>query len=182
MTLNQHFERLYEDELDYVYTTLRRMGVSAKDVADVAHEVFVRVYRLLPQFDASRPAKPWLYTICYFASKEYRRNPDPASVAHASKEPAEGQEEALESAADEKLSPEAVAMLQSERELLYQALNALTDAQRMVMILFELEQRSMADVASMLRIPLHTAYSRLKAGRRALESVVKDILSEEEAI
>jgi len=45
-------------------------------------------------------------------------------------------------------------------------LEQLSDERRVVFVLAELEQMSMPQIATMLRIPLNTAYSRLRLARR----------------
>ena len=37
------FEELFDAELPYVWTSLRRLGVLPRDLEDVAHELFLQV-------------------------------------------------------------------------------------------------------------------------------------------
>ena len=54
---------IFETELDYVWRSLRRLGVRERDVDDVTHDAFIVVYRTLDQYDPSRPLRPWLFGI-----------------------------------------------------------------------------------------------------------------------
>jgi RNA polymerase sigma-70 factor (ECF subfamily) len=56
---------IYQEHLDYVWHSLRRLGVPEKDVPDVAHDVFLTVARVLPTYDPSRPLRPWLFVVAF---------------------------------------------------------------------------------------------------------------------
>lgn len=45
----------------------------ADDAADVAQETFIRAYRRLDQFDASRPLRPWLLQVAANLARNRRR-------------------------------------------------------------------------------------------------------------
>jgi RNA polymerase sigma-70 factor, ECF subfamily len=49
------FATVFEHEFDYVWFTLRRLGVRDGDLEDVTHDVFIRVHAHLDQYDADRP-------------------------------------------------------------------------------------------------------------------------------
>ena len=66
------FRSLFDAEFSYVWNTLRRLGVPAADVLDQTQEVFLVVHGLLPDYDASRPARPWLFAIAYRVACRYR--------------------------------------------------------------------------------------------------------------
>ena len=67
------FRTMFEREASYVMCSLRRLGVRERDVPDVAHDVFVTVYRLLEGYDADRPARPWLFAIALRVAADHRR-------------------------------------------------------------------------------------------------------------
>ena len=58
---------------------------------------------------------------------------------------------------------------QRMRARLNALLQNLSEEQRTVVVLFEIEQMSMKDIAEQLGCPLQTAYSRLRLGREALK-------------
>lgn len=64
------FEEIYYTYKDDVYTACMRMLGNAAEAEDAAQEVFVRLLRVLPRYDASRASfRTWLLTIttnyCY---------------------------------------------------------------------------------------------------------------------
>jgi RNA polymerase sigma-70 factor (ECF subfamily) len=148
------FRRLFEMHYDYVYHSLRRLGVHTRDLEDVAHEVFLEVYRKLDVLDPARPAKPWLFAFAFRFASDYRR-----LSRHKDDLGGDGSAPSVEP------SPEAAAMQRERVELAARCLSALSLELRTVFILYELDGVAMKDIAASLDIPLATAYSRLRLAR-----------------
>jgi hypothetical protein len=72
------FAEVYDQGPDYVYRTLRRMGVPEANCPDAMHEVFVVVHRRLPDYDPQRRLKGWLARIsANIAAKPSATGEDP---------------------------------------------------------------------------------------------------------
>jgi len=69
----QEFESLFVAEFAFICRTLQRLGVREADVHDIAQELFLAVYRALPEWDRSRPQKPWLFGFAVRFASNYRR-------------------------------------------------------------------------------------------------------------
>ncbi|HEX9297802.1 MAG TPA: RNA polymerase sigma factor [Polyangiaceae bacterium] len=159
------FRDLFEHEFDYVCFALRRLGVSERDLEDVTHDVFVRVYLQLEQYDPVRPLRPWLFGFAYRTASEYRRL-------------ARHRVEALRDTSDlPDSAPSAADHLETRQalELASSALSELDLDRRAVFILHEIEAVAMPQVAEGLGIPLNTAYSRLRLAREQFARAVKKI-------
>lgn len=52
--------------------TLRQLGVSPRDLEDIAHEVFLRVRKHWHEYNPSRPLRPWLLVFAFRQASEYR--------------------------------------------------------------------------------------------------------------
>lgn len=162
MTGAPAFRAIYEAEFDYVWESLRRLGVRASDLEDVAHDVFVTVHRKLGDYDAFRPIRPWLFGIAFRVASDYRRS------SRVQREIFDGELEVQDPgpAADERLeSTEA-------HRLVMAALDTINLDQRAVFILHELDGQSIPEVAAALGAPLNTIYSRLRLARKAFASAV----------
>lgn len=152
------FDAVYEREFDYVWTTLRRMGVGESSLPDATHDVFVVVFRRLEDFDPSRPLRPWLFGIAYRVASDrralaYNRRETPAEIPDISVDDS---------------NAEAALDRSQRRALVHDALEKVDEGQRAVLIAHDLEERPMAEIASELNIPVKTAYSRLRLAREAL--------------
>jgi RNA polymerase sigma factor (sigma-70 family) len=150
----------FESELDYVYRTLRRLGVSAADIEDLAQDVFVVMWRRWADYDQNRPVRPWLAGIaCHLAMKHLSRRRREVQRADADQR----DDTAL---ADERLASARV------RALVLRALAALPDRHRAALTQHELEGLSVRELSSIWSVPLFTAYTRLRAARRAFARAV----------
>ena len=150
----------------YVLRVVRYLGVTDREVMDVAQDVFLRAFTKLADWDASRGSlRSWLYGYCVHVVANHRRlrrhtretlGHDPDSRATD----AAGQEESVARA--------------EARARLIAALDTLTEEQRTVTVLHAIEELPMSEVTSILAIPLTTGYSRYEAARKALRRALAD--------
>ena len=159
------FGAIYDAELPYVWRSLRRLGVPARDVEDVAHDLFVRVYHNLASYERSRPLRPWLFGFAFRVASEYRRK-----AGHARE--LLGEEEAVPAASVDASGERRVARRQA-RELVMEALEAVALERRAVFVLHEIDGHSIPEVAEALELPLNTAYSRLRLAREEFTEAVE---------
>jgi RNA polymerase sigma-70 factor (ECF subfamily) len=156
----------FEAHFDYVWHTLRRLGVRPADLEDVAHDVFLLVHRHADRYDRGRPVKPWLFGFAFRIASDYRhkaahRREAPASTS----DPLEATEPAP-SALDRLVQREEIA-------LAHAALETLDLDRRAVFILHELDGCPVPEVAAALASPINTAYSRLRAARQKFAASVR---------
>jgi RNA polymerase sigma-70 factor (ECF subfamily) len=157
------FAELFEAHLDDVWHTLRRLGVRERDLEDVAHEVFITVHRRLPEYDATRPPRPWLFAFALRAAADYRK---------LARHRADLVEDAGE-IADPTPSPDERAMTRQRMDLVVRALDSLDFDRRTIFVLQEIDGMGAREAATLLGIPLNTAYSRLRLAREDFAQAVR---------
>jgi RNA polymerase sigma-70 factor (ECF subfamily) len=165
------FRRLFDAELQYVWNTLRYLGVRQPDVKDIAHEVFLTVYQRLSDHDPSRPVRPWLFVISYHAAGNYRR------LARHRREILGEDEEVGDASVTAQEQMEQC----ERRRLLLAALERVDLDKRAVLVMHDMDGIAIPQVAEALGIPLNTAYSRLRLAREELRAVVDHLLRGGEA-
>ncbi len=151
---------LFREHGPFVWRALRRLGVPESDAADVCQEVFVVVHRRLKDFEHRSAIRTWIYGICVRSAADYRKR------AHR-------RHEIVTDAIPEQLAenrPDSALLMQQARGLLDRILDDLDDDKRAVFVLYEIEQLTMADVATAVGCPLQTAYSRLHAARDLVQA------------
>jgi RNA polymerase sigma-70 factor (ECF subfamily) len=159
------FDAVFQSELGYVWSTLRRLGVREADAQDQAQEVFVVVHQILGDYDPSRPLRPWLFGIAYRVACRYRalarhrREVGAPDDAPEPVDPGPGADAALEAS--------------QARDLVLRALDGIELGRRAVFVMNVIDERPMPEVAEALQIPLNTAYSRLRLAREDFEQAVK---------
>jgi len=157
---------VYESYFRYVWRCLRSLGVRDSQLEDALQDVFMVVQRRLPEFDGRAAVRTWLYAIALRVARKYRERArrEPASLEAAREDDPE-----LASVHEASGGSE----LESDRLVLARrALSSLDDDKREIFVLARVEQMSAPEIASVLRIPLNTVYSRLRAARLAFEAEI----------
>lgn len=155
--------------------TLLQLGVPGRDVDDVAQEVLRGIQQGLAGFEPARSARPesalrgWIFGICERQARSHRRAGRKRDEVLC---PVEVFERMAVFAGDGETR-----LLDRERSTLLVTLLALLEpVRRAVVVAYELEQVPMVDVARALRIPVNTAWNRLRLGRADLRAGVRRML------
>ncbi|HXT97451.1 MAG TPA: sigma-70 family RNA polymerase sigma factor [Polyangia bacterium] len=156
----------FQRELDYVYRTFRRLGTAPSEVDDLAQDLFLALRRSWPEYDPSRPLRPYLFGIAFRIASAHQRK--------RSREVAFG----ILEVDDAGPGPDDALRAKQSRALLLAALERVPLPRRAVLVMHELDEVPVAEVASVLSIPLFTAYSRLRKARRELQAAVRRMLRE----
>jgi RNA polymerase sigma-70 factor (ECF subfamily) len=158
------FSEVYSENVAFVWRSLRRLGISERDLDDVCQEVFVIVHRKLATFHATAMMRTWLFGIARRVAADHRKR------AHVRRETLAVPSTLDTSAAVIDTEP---AEMRRARAILDEILDELDDKKRAVFVLFELEGMPMSEIAKAVECPLQTAYSRLAAARKQVESAVR---------
>jgi RNA polymerase sigma-70 factor (ECF subfamily) len=156
--------RAFLEELDYVHRTLLRLGAAASDVDDLMQDVFLALRSAWNRCDKSRPLRPYLFGIAFRIVAAYRRKRNrevPFGIVELPDAHAD---------LDERLHGA------QARRLLLAALEHLPLPRRAVLVMHELDDIPVADVAATLKIPRFTAYGRLRKARRELATALRRML------
>jgi len=162
------FVDLYRAELAYVVRTLRRLGVAERDVEDVAHDVFLVVFRRREDRDPARPIRPWLFGIAYRVVGNHFQK------AHRRREVSDETPESADGAP----TPAEDAEQHERRRILLRALDDLDHEHRAVAILYEIEGLPAPVIAETLAIPVNTVYSRARSARQRLLEATRQLRGE----
>jgi RNA polymerase sigma-70 factor (ECF subfamily) len=147
---------IYDAELSYVWSCLRRLGVARSDLEDVAHDVFVVIHRRLGTYDPARPLRPWLFGIAFRVVSEHRRHHVRRGAFSMEEEPA-----------DPSTGEDAITR-HEERAWVHGALAAVPLERRAVLLLHDVEGCTAPEIAELVQVPLNTVYSRLRIARHEL--------------
>jgi RNA polymerase sigma-70 factor (ECF subfamily) len=149
------FTVIFREHSSYVWSTLRRLGVRERDLEDLVHDVFIVVHRHLPDFDARRPLRPWLFGIAFRVASGYRR------LGRTQNELVSDDLEGTSS------TPSADDLLQAKQEqtLVLRALEAMDLDKRGILVMHDFDGHAMPEIARVFEVPLNTAYSRLRLAR-----------------
>ncbi len=153
---------LYAEHFPGVWRNLSRLGVPWDLLDDAVQDVFLVVHRRTADFGGRCSLKTWIFGIVVRVAKEYRR----AARRHAAR--VESYTEAM-SAPNEGSSPADEAARREEIELLHRILAGLSEEERAVFVLVELEQLSVREAAEAASLSLTTCERRLRSARQRFE-------------
>lgn len=171
-TPSEHrFEEVYDQYFDFVWRSVRRLGVPANAVDDAVQDVFVVVHRRLGDFEGRSTVKTWLFGIALRVARSHRRKAARASLLDPLPD---------DVVADGADRPDVATESQQARDLVQRFLDGLDDEKRTVFILADLEEHTAPEIARALGIGVNTVYSRLRAARKQFESTVKRHRAREE--
>lgn len=163
---------LYDQYFDFVWRSLRRLGVGDVDLDDAAQDVYLVVHRRLCTFEERAHVKSWIFAISMRIAKDYRRR-----FARARLRQIDAGE--LQLVCHRGTPEEAHLKQQAAAQVLY-ILDGLDDEKRAVFVLAELERMPAPEIAEALGVPLNTVYSRLRLARAAFEESAKRLRAQDE--
>lgn len=162
--------RIVSAQFDALWRFLRRLGVPESDVDDAVQEVILVLARRLDEVrDGSE--RSFVLSTAFRVASGMRRQVKRRREVH---------DAPLLERASPGLDPEAAAEQQRLAALLARILDRLSLELRAVFVLYELEDFTMAEIASALALPAGTVASRLRRGREAFERLAAQALGEGE--
>jgi len=159
------FESIYKQYFDFVWASVRRLGVALPATDDVVQEVFIVIHSRLHTLEQPEALRSWIYGVVRRTVSSYhrsRRARDASGVTLAT-EP------------DMRRTPPTPFDLTEQNDrlrLLWSVLEELDESKREVFSMAELDELTVPEIAEILAIPLNTAYSRLRAARQAFEEAL----------
>ena len=161
-----------------IYSLLARTVHDRADAADLAQEVFVKVFRGVGSFHGESSLRTWIYRIALHEASNQRR----WWMRHKQQEVAIEQEMAdMESGQPARLvdmlvdpseSPYEMAVHEENRVRMETALNQVPEPFRTTLVLRDIEGFVYEEVAEMQGVNLGTVKSRLVRGRAALKAIL----------
>jgi RNA polymerase sigma-70 factor (ECF subfamily) len=157
---------MFEAHHDGVWRALRRLGIADAQVDDAVQRVFMVATQRLATIRRGEEGA-FLYGVALRLASEMRRR-DPVRREVATKG-------ALAHMADDAKGPEEALLEHEARAALDATLAAMPDDLREVLVLVELQELEVAEVARILGVPVGTASSRLRRAREAFTSSARRV-------
>jgi len=153
---------MYDRHRHLVYRTALAITCDPDMASDLLQEVFLRLHRFAERIDPTRPLQPWLYRMTVNLSYTWIKRKsrwmryinEMAERIITERRPA---------------SPHNIAERDESWRWVRQAILALPVQQRMVVVLYYINDLSLKEIAEILEIPVGTVKSRLHYARRVLK-------------
>jgi RNA polymerase sigma-70 factor (ECF subfamily) len=161
--------RAYELHGRFLWQTLFRLGIREDDLPDALQDVLIVVHRRGRDFEPDARPTTWLYAICRRVAAARRRK------AYARRETVDSNIELIDPE-----DPERIAATRRAKLRLDRILDELSDDQRIVFVMFEVEGLSCPEIADELAVPVGTVYSRLHAARQTFHKALARLKASEQ--
>jgi len=168
---------IIEEYQGRVAANIARMTGAGIDPEELAHEVFVRVWKSAHRYEPTARLSTWLFAIA--------RNLVLNEIRYKTRHPALSRDALLEDGHPEAEGPPAnqsrqpdAALLEAElHEAIDQALQALPENQRTAILLRRYEDLSYEEIATFLEVSVPSVKSLLFRARAALREALSDYLA-----
>ena len=159
-----------------VYSLIVRMVNDPGTAEDLAQEVFVKAYRSLRTYDASRKLSSWLFKIAHNTTIDHLRRHSPDTVSLEAPADEEGRGGLAAVLSDESVEdPAAAAERRDMARSLERAISRLRSEYREAVVLFYVEGASYQEICDVTRLPLGTVKTNLHRARKELATEMSAI-------
>ncbi len=169
------FDRLISKYQRRVYTFAYRLTGNAEDAADVAADVFVRLYTSLGSFRGQSSFVTWLFRVVtniYLDSRKRKRVRQTQSLD----EVIELEESSVQRQYDDDSpTPHEIAEGKERTAALQQAIASLPEYQRVMIVMYHVDGMAYEEIAEALEMPIGTVKSRLNRARMALRRKLEPV-------
>lgn len=155
------FEDLAVPLFDQLYNFAHWLTQDASEAEDLVQETYAKALRGFSSFQAGTNFRAWIYKILRNAFLTSRTG---------LKETVDLGDEGADSIASVDPTPEAILIVEADRESVRQAMRELTIPYREILLLCEVEEMSYEEIAQTLTIPTGTVMSRLYRARKSLRA------------
>ena len=176
-------DRLFAEQaiplIDQLFGAALGMTRNRADAEDLVQETFMKAYTKFHQYQQETNIKAWLYRILTNTYITHYRKAQ-RSPKRSGGEEVEDWQLAAAASHDEKglVSAEAEALDNIPSSQLRTALESLSEDQRVVVLLSDVEGFAYKEIADMLDIPIGTVMSRLHRGRKNLREGLSALAAE----
>jgi len=164
--LERRITAVVAEQYDFVWRSLRRLGVPEEAADDAAQQVFCVFARRAPGVPPEKD-KTFLFGVVIRVAQNARRS--------RARRPEYVDDDAIAAMPCEQAGPEQLLEQRRARALLDDLLAEMPMDLRAVFVLYEIEEMTMVEIANVLDLPSGTVASRLRRARELFESLAAGV-------
>jgi RNA polymerase sigma-70 factor (ECF subfamily) len=167
------FARVYEEHFAFAWRTLRRLGVPSERLDDALQDAFLVISQRLSTYDPARGhLRSWIYGIVVHVVRNDRRRHRRKEAPCVPLSDSDSSPDLGERLATSAPSPSQTAEEHEALRLALSILDALPEERREVLVLADLEEMPIVEIAESLGLNVNTTHSRLRAARREFDEAL----------
>lgn len=163
---------LYRQTSGKAYFVARRILNDEDQIADILQESYVKAFSRLPTLEDPEKFQGWLDTIVINKCKDYLKKKKPILFTELESEgdtPLDFEDTNVE------FSPEASVDYSETKRLVGEMIDRLPEDQKMCLLLYYYEERSVNEIAQMMDCSVNTVKSRLNYARKNIKNQVEEL-------
>ena len=170
------FGELVSSYENFVYNTVRSKIRSDEDALDISQEVFIKIWRALPNWRHECRFSTWIYKVCVNSAYDFLRKNSNMQTESLWVTNDDGEEREID-IADETVdaSPEKSLERNETNSAVREAIMKLSTEQREIVILRDINGFTYDEIAEMLGLEIGTVKSRLNRARGNLRLLLADV-------
>lgn len=178
----ESFELLIADYQVYAYNVAYRMLGNEEDAKDMTQEALIKVYKSIHKFKENSNFSTWLYRIVMNTCKDELKKRKEV-ILSLDKEIETNDGRISREIGDDRLNPSKIVERNEVSKMVQEAISALSDSNRMVIVLRDIQGLSYEEISQVIKEPIGTVKSRINRGRSQLKKLLIEqkhlILSEQ---
>jgi len=163
----ERFTTLLRPHLDGLYQLAYRFSQNRDDAEDLVQDLLIKVYPRLEEMESIENLKSWLATVLRHIFldnlRRYKRSP-----IHLATE----DDAVLASISSSTDGPAQISELSKEINKIQDALMQLSEDQRVLLVMHDMEGYKLIELESMLEVPIGTLKSRIHRARARLREIL----------
>lgn len=160
------FALLVQRHQKMVYNLALGKTGSHHDAEEITQNAFLKAWQGLPQFQGKAAFSSWLYRLTLNAATDFLRQRGRHAKVVSLSDPD------LPPIPDQSPTPEERSAAEADRQALWQAIEALPEQQRTILLLREIDGLSYKEIALTLDLEEGTVRSRLSRSRKVLRKLL----------
>jgi RNA polymerase sigma-70 factor (ECF subfamily) len=170
---DDNFESLLQPHLEYIYRISYRFTGNKGDAEDLVQDLLVKLYPRRESLHGVARLRPWLIRVLYRLFIDNMRKQKRFPLGLISNRADNDDGHLVEQIPDDNPDPEEYAQKRMVFENIEKALTMLGKDQRAVIALHDIEGYTLAELETLLEIPLGTLKSRLHRARGKLREILQ---------
>ncbi|MEY8779018.1 RNA polymerase sigma factor [Allomuricauda sp. XS_ASV26] len=166
------FSDFVDSYKDLVFTLCIRMLTNREEAEEVSQDVFIKVYRSLPNFKGGSKLSTWVYRIAYNSCLDKMKQNKKARL--------HDDLEQLDQIAYAEIDTALDSMIREEKKrFIDQCLLQLSSEDAGVLTLFYLEEKNLQEMEKTTNLPSNTLKVRLFRARKRLAAIMEKSMNKE---
>jgi len=162
------FEELIKDYKKTAYNIALRIMRNVEDAEDASQEALIKIFKNISSFNMESTFKVWMYRIIVNTCIDFKRRKNISTVSIDETMDLGSGREVQREISDESYNPDALIERNYSTQLVNDAINALEDDFKTIIILRDIKGFTYDEISQILSCNLGTVKSRLSRARKRL--------------